>query len=517
MPRLAVTVSIASNNFVLPTMPSEAIESLPELDLQPANDEGTPASLLESAVFSGATPGDLQSLVDTPCRTLDVEYKSWRNLANNEDRAELARDIAALANHGGGHIIFGFHQDTLAAEDTDPFLTRCTQEQVAAIVRTYLDPPLPCEVTTLRSAEGNLHPAIRVSGHGSVPVCIRQNGPLVGTARLIERGTYYTRKHRPASLGKYIGIPRPDTDCIETPQDWAPLIRRCVRQDREALLAMIDAAIEGRSHAPLLPDRLAAWHTATHAAFLGLVPLSPVAERLRGRHYAMSYAFELTGPEMLDQAQLPEILRRVVFELRPLFRNGMIPFDPPYRRAVRPRFAVDDATGDGETDFLEVAWLRDRPPTETADFWRLSPRGYATIVRDYAEDNEAGNQALDMRPGSWFSPNVLAQEIASLICHARSLTRFIAAVRRVHFRCEWWGLAGRELFDPHVNWAHRDAAVDDHRIVTVQAPAASLAQAWPELVAQIMAPVLRAFEPDLALGGDWVRSQMARWAQSGTA
>jgi hypothetical protein len=35
------------------------------------------------------------------------------------------------------------------------------------------------------------------------------------------------------------------------------------------------------------------------------------------------------------------------------------------------------------------------------------------------------------------------------------------------------------------------------------------------MVAQIMAPVLRAFEPDLALGGDWVRGQMARWAQGG--
>ena len=244
MPQLAVTVAIASNNFVLPTMPSEAIESLPELDLQPANDEGAPASLLESAVFSGATSSDLQSLVDTPCRTLDVEYKSWRNLANNEDRAELARDIAALANHGGGHIVFGFHQDTLVAEDTDPFLTRCTQEQVSTIVRTYLDPPVPCEVTILRSAEGNLHPAIRVSGHGSVPVCIRQNGPLVGTARLIERGAYYTRKHRPSSLGKYIGIPRPETDCIETPQDWAPLIRRCVRQDREAFDAGLKAVLD---------------------------------------------------------------------------------------------------------------------------------------------------------------------------------------------------------------------------------------------------------------------------------
>jgi hypothetical protein len=72
-------------------------------------------------------------------------------------------------------------------------------------------------------------------------------------------------------------------------------------------------------------------------------------------------------------------------------------------------------------------------------------------------------------------------------------------------------LAGRELFDPEANWAHRRSAIDDNRLVTMQMPAASLAQAWPEAVAQIMAPVLRAFDLDLALGPDWVRAQTARW------
>jgi hypothetical protein len=496
-------------------MPSEALEPLSDLDLQPANDEGALTLSLESSVFAAAAPTELQALVDTPCRTLDVEYKSWRNLTNSEDRAELARDIAALANHGGGHVVFGFDQNTLLPEDTEPFLTRCTPDQVDSIVRTYLDPPVACEVTMLHSASGNQHPVIRVAGHGAVPVCIRQDGPHVGKARLLERGTYYIRKHGCPSFGKFIGIPRPYTDRVEAPQDWLPLIRRCVRHDREALLAMIEAAIEDRKEAPAVVDRLAAWHKATHDAFLRLVPLSPVAESLERRHYVLSYAFELTNQETLVHAQVAEILRRVVFELRPLFRNVMVLFDPPYRRAVQPRFAADAATGDGETDFLEVAWLRDRPPTEIADFWRVSPCGFATIVRDYPEDRLAGNDALGMQPGAWFSPNVLAQEVAALVCHARSLTRFFAGVRRVHFRCEWWGLAGRELFDPNSNWVHRDATTDDHRIVTAQASAASLGQAWPETVAQIMAPVLRAFDPDLALGPEWVRGQMARWAHAG--
>jgi hypothetical protein len=499
-------------------MPQDAVEPLHDYQYPPANDAGWPESQLgsEASVFATASATELGMLVEAPCRALDVEYKSWRNLSHAEDRAELARDIAALANHGGGHVVFGFHEGTLEAEDNHPFWTGCTTEQIAAIVRDYLDPPMRCEVTTLRSKLGNLHPVVRVPGHGPVPVCVRRDGPMVGAERLIQRGAYYTRKYGAAVHGKCIAVPRPESGRIELPQEWVPLIRRCVRQDREGLLALIDAAIEGRNKDLTLTEQLAAWHSAAHTAFLALVPLSPVAEGLKQRHYTLSYGFELVGREMLEHVQLPELLRRAVFEQRPMFRDVLNMFDAPYRRAVQARFGVDAATGDAETEFLEVAWLRDRPPTETADFWRFSPRGLATIVRDYAEDRILDNRRLDMQPGAWFSPNVLAQELCELVCHARAMMRFFAGARRVCFRCEWRGLAGRELFDPESNWVRRGRAVDDQRIVTLQAPSAKLTDGWPDLVAELMAPVLRAFDPDLALGADWVRTQARRWQVNGT-
>lgn len=462
----------------------------------------------EDAVFVAAAPCDVQDLVEAPCRALEVEYKSWRNLDHAEDRAELARDIAALANHGGGFVVFGFLERTLTPDDTDPFRTNCTTERIAAIVRTYLDPPVRCEVVSVLSAAGVVHPVIRVAGHGATPVCVRQDGPVVGQTRLIERGAYYIRKHVPVAAGPHIGMPRPQSGKVEVPQDWAPLIRRCVRCDREALLGMVEAAIEGRTHAPDLTQRLLTWHRAARAAFLALVPRSPMADSLARRHYALSYGFDLIRPEMLEPAQLADALRRTAFEQQAQFRSGWNMFDPPYRRAVQARFVLDPASGDDEQDFLETAWLRDRNPGETADFWRVSPFGLATILRGYAEDMTQTAPLPPIRPGTCLSPSALTQEVAELVCHARAFARRFGGVRRVVFRCEWWGLAGRELFDTDASWVQRRPALDDRRVASLQVPVATLSQAWPEAVAQLIAPVLRAFEPDLVLDADWVRARV---------
>lgn len=493
-------------------MPFEAsAHPLPANDLLPATASDLAVATAEDVTFQAAAPSDIQDLIDTPCRALEVEYKSWRNLDHAEDRAELARDIAALANHGGGFIVFGFDEDTLMPDDTDPFRTNCTAEKVASIVQTYLDPPVGCEVTAPLATTGVVHPVIRVASHGTTPVCIRQDGPVVDDEKLVERAAYYIRKQGPASFGRAIGVPRPQSSRIETPQDWSALIRRCVCRDRDNLLGMLEAAIEGRAATPDTTQRLLAWHRAARAAFLTLVPRSPMAESLVRRHYALSYAFDLIRPETLEHAQFPERLRHTVFEVQTRFRSGWNMFDPPYRRAVQARFMNDPATGDDEADFLETAWLRARNPDETADFWRVSPRGLATIIRAYAEDSPR-TDTHSIRPGTYLSPDVLAQEIAELVCHAGALARLFSGVRRVVFRCEWWGLQGRELFDPEARWPHRGPALSDHSVATANVPAARLVQAWPEVVAQLMAPVLRAVEPDIQLGATWVRTQAPRWA-----
>jgi hypothetical protein len=274
---------------------------------------------------------------------------------------------------------------------------------------------------------------------------------------------------------------------------------------------MLETAIEGRVSAPDITQRLLAWHRAARAAFLALVPRSPVAESLGRRHYALSYTLDLIRPEMLEHAQLPERLRATVFEVQSRFRSGWNMFDPPYRRGVQARFITDPATGDEETDFLETAWLRARVPSETADFWRVSPRGLATIIRAYAEDTPQPD-APTIKPGTCLSAEVLTQEVAELVCHAAAFARLYGGVRGVAFRCEWWGLEGRELFDPDNRWPHRGPAISDHCIATAQMPIARLAQAWPEVVAQLIAPVIRAVAPEVQFGAGWVRGQMPRWA-----
>ena len=503
-----VFATYATTLLIVRQMSEALAPPLPANDAYPL-DLAAPSS--EDSVFEAAAPNDIQDLVDAPCRALEIEYKSWRNLDHAEDRAELARDVAALANNGGGFVVFGFNEHTLAPDDTDPFRTNCTIERVRAIVQTYLDPPIRCEVVTTMSAAGTVHSVIRVGGHGTTPVCIRQDGPTVGHEKLIERGAYYVRKHGPLGSGRWLGVPIPHSARIELSQDWAPLIRRCVRRDREALLSLLDASIDGRSSAPDTAQRVQTWHRAARAAFQTLVPRSPTADRLARCHYVLSYGFEVVRPEMLEHAQLPERLRRTVFDVQTQFRSGWNMFDPPYRRGVQARFVLDPASGDDEVDFLEAAWLRARNPDAMADFWRVSPSGYATIVRPYPED-QGQLAALAVSPETYLSPFAVAQEVGELVCHARAFARLFNGVRRVAFRCEWWGLTGRELFDPDRHWPHRGPALSDRSVATAQVPIGRLANAWPEVVAQLIAPVVRAVEPDVALDGDWVRRQAPGWA-----
>jgi predicted HTH transcriptional regulator len=55
---------------------------------------------------------DFTELITSGSEDLDVEYKAWMDVSQNEVRAKLARHLAALANHGGGYLIFGVDDTT---------------------------------------------------------------------------------------------------------------------------------------------------------------------------------------------------------------------------------------------------------------------------------------------------------------------------------------------------------------------------------------------------------------------
>jgi hypothetical protein len=167
---------------------------------------------------------DLQDLVENPPETLDVELKDWMNIATDGvARANVARHIAALANHGRGYLLFGF-KDNRAPNPSSPYPIETFQrDMISSIVKRYLTPTFQCEVDLIMSSAGITHPVVWIPPHGAVPVCSKADGPQneKGRSQGIRIATYYVR------------APGPESILISTPDQWGPLIHRCIGKGRQ--------------------------------------------------------------------------------------------------------------------------------------------------------------------------------------------------------------------------------------------------------------------------------------------
>lgn len=52
----------------------------------------------------------LQDLLLYPREDLDTEFKDWLDLSLEKDKANLAKALLAIANHGGGYVVLGYKQ-----------------------------------------------------------------------------------------------------------------------------------------------------------------------------------------------------------------------------------------------------------------------------------------------------------------------------------------------------------------------------------------------------------------------
>lgn len=449
---------------------------------------------------------ELQDLVDVPNETLAAEYKSWLDLADNEARADLARHIAALANHGGGAIVFGL-TDAMQFAEPNPFpKVVYDRDLVAGIVKKYLEPPFQCDVQTITSAAGNGHPVIIVPPHGAVPICAKAGGPIVdGKTKGIVQGVYYTRK------------PGPESAPILTAAEWAPIIRRCAMHERAAILGAVDAALRGGS--TLLAasaDALKTWHDAAHAAFLKDIAEGKGSLELAQWHCQFSYAIERSDSQQLDLNQLVEVLRQVNAEVHDLVRTGWSMFYVFTRPEIEPFFNTDPASGQDEQDFLECALLHDTRDTgsrrDGVDMWRVSPDGKATLIREYWEDDPSWNTRIGRAPGTWLSPTLIARSLAEFIRHARGVAERFDAPTTVSFRCEWHGLGGRSAYDTRADWGFdARAGRSDHRVASGTWPVSTLANGWAEVVAKLAAPVARVLGVQDVFTQTWVLAEAPNW------
>jgi hypothetical protein len=196
---------------------------------------------------STGVTAEVQELIARGSESPGVELKQWMPLSDALVRANLARHFAALANYGGGHLIFGLRKDGTLDPNHPGDLSRFNNDEIAGIIDKYLVPSFHCEVSIIPPPDGS-DPCVvvRVPAHGSVPICAKADGPhnAKGKPQGISMGRYYIRVNGPKS------------EPIETPEQWGPLIRRCVLNERQFLLDSIVSLLTPAEPGPELSSPL---------------------------------------------------------------------------------------------------------------------------------------------------------------------------------------------------------------------------------------------------------------------
>ena len=84
-------------------------------------------------------PVEIQDFVDNPREELHKELKAWMDLSDEVARAKIARHLAALANHGGGYLAFGFNDDGQPATPHPGEMSPYNQDAITGIVDKILN------------------------------------------------------------------------------------------------------------------------------------------------------------------------------------------------------------------------------------------------------------------------------------------------------------------------------------------------------------------------------------------
>ena len=448
-------------------------------------------------------PPEIQDLVDNPREVEHIELKDWIDLTDDATRAKTARHLAALCNHAGGYIIFGFRDDHTPSTAHPGDLSRYNHDTIAGIVDRYLTPAFQCEVFHApRSGSAARYPVVRVPAHGSVPICAKRNGPQdsKGNPHGIRQGVYYIR------------VPGPKSAPIETPDQWRQLIHRCVINERDGLLASISKIIRAPEPVNTQGENIEAWHQRLHSHYLSLLEENPpdFPVSVKENHYQLTYRLIRPGSSpMLEGNSLLEAIRQAGEHVRDVVWTGWSMFHPFTRNEIKPRFVTDLDNGQ-EIDALETILLGRTFIAETVpDYWRITADGRATIIRPYREDRTAVPHLAkqDLHPGMWLSPRILAREAYELVAHAKELAKFFAAVGAVEFRCTWYGLKDRRIadFDPSIDWYDRTCRINE-RTTASQSSVEALTADPDSIVLALVTPVTRLFD-----GLEITSSELEHW------
>jgi hypothetical protein len=185
--------------------------------------EVSPVGYDRTVALQPSLQRELLALLDYPMENLATELKDWLDLGDKSERANVARELIALANYGGGYLLFGFRDASSGWHPTEACphdLKYYSQDAINNILKSHSEPVFECYTYHLESTGGNQHVVVRVPGGHTAPIRSRGGPPA---SRLIDH-CYYIRR------------PGPESAPPDTGHEWDELITRCVDNNRERQL-----------------------------------------------------------------------------------------------------------------------------------------------------------------------------------------------------------------------------------------------------------------------------------------
>lgn len=426
------------------------------------------------------TAADIDDLIREPREALEIEIKEWLDLSEADHKALLAKEIIALANHGGGYILIGFREGNdgifSPARPRPVDLAAWSQDSVQGVIARYVDPGIQCRVWHRANAlTGEIYPVIGVPGGHRAPIRAKAGSP--DSKRLVPHRIYIRR-------------PGPSSEEPRTHEEWDTFFERIVQNRQAELLDAMRSIMAGilprtTQSEPTLPDRLRNFASDSTKRWEQLVAKLPKNSppHFPNGHYDVALAIE-GDFESKSLIELNEIIHSTVRN-----HSGWPPFLVLTRRPFRPQ-PIDGSI---------QCWIG--PDTDGSydkpahhDFWRISPEGMFFTRRGYSEDGGYKNEV----PGTTFDITTPTIRLGEAILQAVYIAQRLNA-REANLLCQarWTGLAGRRLVS-HGNpnrWVMGGRVIAQDQYEASETVAlSSLPGALPEFVHAMLSPLYQLFD-----------------------
>ncbi len=422
---------------------------------------------------------DLDGLISEPRETLDIEQKAWLDICDTEHRVTMAKEIIALANHGGGFIVIGFKEldDGSFEEDDDPpkDLTAWSQDAIQGIVARYIDPAIQCQVHHRASSPDRCrHPIIVVPGGHRSPVRAKAGSP--DGKKLVPHRIYIRR-------------PGPNSEEPKTTEEWDRLLERCVQNRQaeliDAMRLIMAGVVPGAvPTAPTLNDNLKLFTDKAIKRWNSLTGALPKKAEPRLEHGYFDFAAAIDGNVSLRS--LGDLKDLILTKVRnhsgwpPFVTINRSPFDPyPMDGSVETWIGPEE---DGRYS-----------TTEHYDFWRIAPSGLFFIRAGHPEDRISRGQPTGTKLDIVWPVIRLAETILEAMYLSQAID---ADSARMIIKCTWTGLKSRELIsmNPMRTMLNGRTSSQESYEVSQSVDIDSISTSIPDIVYNMVSPMYELFD-----------------------